>query len=121
MRSLLTTFLTGLILACPLLCGAGEVGCGAEHGHAAGSASDDKAPAHCPESRDNCVCQGAVQPSDVRASLPDVSLPAPLFLLAPPNRLAHPLPHPARDGAPAGLLGWGDSLGIRAFLQNFRL
>lgn len=112
--------LTGLILACPFLCGADEIGHSARHGHAAGESGKGSAPDPCPESSDNCVCRGAVQASDVRATDPDVDMAAPLFLPAPPlfaGLLHH---HLTWEGSPTGLAGWGDSLTIRAFLQNFR-
>ena len=119
-RSLINTLLTCLILACPFLCGADEVGHSVQHGHASGKTGNDNAPAHCPESSDNCVCRGAVQASDVRAIAPDFDTPAPLFLFAPPIHLAHPLHHLTWEGSPTGLASWGDSLTIRALLQNFR-
>jgi hypothetical protein len=115
-RSLINTLLACLILACPFLCGADEVGHSVQHEHA----RKGDAPAHCPENSDNCVCRGAVQPSDVRACTPDVGTSAPLFLITPPLFVAHPLHHLTWEGSPTGLASWGDSLTIRALLQNFR-
>lgn len=115
-RSLINTLLACLILACPFLCGADEVGHSVQHEHA----RKGDAPAHCPENSDNCVCRGAVQASDVRATAPDAGASAPLFLVAPPPFVAHPLHHLTWEGEPTGLASWGDSLTIRALLQNFR-
>lgn len=120
MRSLITTLLTCLILACPFLCGADEVGHSVQHGHGTDETGNDNAPAHCPESSDNCVCRGAVQTSNVRATALDVDAAAPPFLLASPLHLAPPLHHLVWEGTPTGLASWGDSLTIRALLQNFR-
>lgn len=121
MRSLIVTFLTGLILVCPFVCGADEEGHDVSHGHAAGSnGSGDHGPTHCPESSDNCVCQGAVQTASVRAFAPDADASGPLFLFVPPLVSAHPHHHLTWEGSPTGLASWGDTLTIRALLQNFR-
>ncbi len=116
MRTLISTLLACLILACPFLCGADEVGHSVQHEHT----GKGDAPVHCPESSDNCVCRGAVQISDMRASTPGLDVSAPLFFLVPPLSLAHPLHHLTWEGSPTGLASWGDSLTIRALLQNFR-
>lgn len=120
MRSLISTLLTGLLLACPFLCGADEIGHSAQHETSSNDAGKDHAPDQCPEGSDNCVCRGAVQASDVRASTPDVEASAPLFLWVPPLLLGHPPYHLTCDGSPTGLASWGDALTIRALLQNFR-
>lgn len=122
MRTILTTFLTGLILACPFLCGvAGAVG--GSHQHNAAGQPGSPAPAHCPEDSDNCVCRGAVQYGDVK--VPDidaVGLPLPLHGLAGliAHAPAHSHAHLTRDGTPTGLAAWGNSTAVRALLQNFR-
>jgi hypothetical protein len=126
LRGFICTILTSLILACPLLCGADEVGHIVQHGHAAenpGNHDDGSIP--CPDTNDNCVCQGAVQSNanDLRAGMPDLdeSVPTPLLSLDPLlawfTSLHH---HLSRDGSPTGLASWGDSQAICAFLQNFR-
>lgn len=114
MRIGFVTLLVGLLLSCPVLCGADEIG----HDAAAGDAS----PGHddCPEGDDGCVCQGAVQVDAVRATLPEATLAGLLYALVP-----HPcpLPPPLRltpDGSATGLAGWGDATTVRAYLQNFR-
>jgi hypothetical protein len=115
-RALINTLLACLILACPFLCGADEIGHGAQHEHS----GKGTAPAHCPENSDNCVCRGAVQSSDVRANAPVADACAPLFLPAPPLLTVQPLHHLTTEGSPTGLASWGGSLTIRALLQNFR-
>ncbi|RUL89488.1 hypothetical protein TsocGM_01580 [Tautonia sociabilis] len=116
MRSLVHTLLACLTLACPYLCGADEVGHSVQHEHA----GKGDAPAPCPESGDNCVCRGAVQTSDARASAPDVEASALSFFPVPSLLPAHPFKHLTWEGPSAGLASWGDSLTIRALLQNFR-
>lgn len=120
MRSFVATLLTCLLLACPFLCGADEIGHSAQHEASSGKSSKDQVPDQCPEGSDNCVCRGAVQASDVRADAPDTIAAGPLFLLVPTLQFAHPLYHLTLDGSPTGLASWGDSLTIRALLQNFR-
>lgn len=121
MRSLLATFLAGLLFACPILCGADEIGHVAQHGHSPGSPDDADAPGDdCPENSDNCVCRGATPSTDARSIAQDFGL-SPLVLPFDPAPLAaHLLPHPTGEGAPHGLSGRGDALTVRALLQNFR-
>ncbi len=119
-RSLVATLLTGLLLACPFLCGADEVGHSARHDASSGDSGKDHAPDQCPEGSDNCVCRGAVQASDVRADAQETIASGPFVVLVPPLHFAHPLYHLTLDGSPTGLASWGDSLTIRALLQNFR-
>jgi len=119
-RTFLTTILTGLILACPLLCGVAEADHGAHHEEQA-PASPGPAPAHCPESSDDCVCRGAVPSADVKVpGIDSIRLPfdglAGLLARSP----AHPLAHLTREGTPTGLAGWGDPGRVRAHLQVFR-
>ena len=121
-RAFIATILTGLILACPFICGAAEAVEGSHQHHAAGQ-TGTPAPAHCPEDSDNCVCRGAVQFGDVK--VPDIDaigLPLPfgglVGLLA--HAPAHPQTHLTRDGTPTGLAAWGNSTAVRALLQNFR-
>jgi len=113
--------LTSLLLVCPLVCGADEIGHGAQHDAASGAGDDgDHAPDQCPEGGDNCVCRGAVQVSGLRPIAPDAMAAGPLVLLEPQLRLAPPTHHLTPDGSPTGLASWGESLTIRAYLQNFR-
>lgn len=123
MRTFVTLLLTGLILACPFLCGAAEAGHATHGEHAAAGPVHSPAPAHCPEGSDDCICRGAVQSADVRVpALDAVSVPLPLHGMfgildhAP----SHSLAHLTSDGTPTGLGGWGDAATVRAVLQNFR-
>ncbi|MDG3008435.1 hypothetical protein [Paludisphaera mucosa] len=123
MRAYLSTFLALLILACPLVCGAVEAGHGAPQEIETGVPEGGHHPTDCPAETDNCVCQGALQSSDVRVPhsdmLPSLFVPFGLFaLLSSP--LPHSLAHLTLNGTPTGLASWGDSTAIRALLQNFR-
>ena len=122
MQTVLATFLTGLILACPFICGVAEAVEGSHQHHAAGQ-SGTPAPAHCPEDSDNCICRGAVQSGDVKVPDSDaIGLLLPfggqVGLLA--HAPAHSFAHLTRDGTPTGLAAWGNSTAVRALLQNFR-
>jgi hypothetical protein len=109
-----------LIVACPFLCGSGEVGRGPHRREAAGGdPAHSGVPIHCPQDGDECICNGAVKATDVR--LPDLDasgVPLPPAVAAPTP--VHPIPHLTWNGSPSGLAGQGDSLTVRAFLQNFR-
>jgi hypothetical protein len=121
-RAFLTTILTGLVLACPFLCGAVEAVEGS-HSHHAGTSTDSPSPTHCPEDSDNCFCRGAVQTNDVRVpGIDSVGLPLPFQVdaIALAHALLRPLAHLTIDGTPTGLAAWGDSTTVRARLQNFR-
>ena len=117
-RTFTAFFLIGLIAACPLLCGAVEIGHGT-HGleTSSGVPGEPSAPGHCPQDGDDCICQGAVQADDARlpGAADDFGLLLP-FAHTPP----HPIAHLTRDGSPTGLAALGDSSTVRAFLQNFR-
>lgn len=119
MRGLLTALLAGLIFACPLLCGADEIGHGAQYGHAAGDEGGDSHN-QCPEGSDGCVCKGAVLSADMKAATTSQRVSPPLFILAPKLTVLPPPHHFTWNGAPTGLAGWGGSLTVRAYLQNFR-
>ncbi len=104
-----------------MLCGADELGHGVKHAAASGDAGGGHIPDQCPEGGDNCVCRGAVQANGARANAPDAIVAGPLFSLAPPRHLTPPVAHHlTADGSPTGLASWGESLTIRAYLQNFR-
>lgn len=115
--------LTGLILACPFLCGTAEAGHVTHREHSASGPADAPAPGHCPEESDDCICRGAVQSADVRVPGGD-----PIGFLLPLHGLvgildhapAHSLAHLTSGGTPTGLAGWGDAVTVRALLQNFR-
>lgn len=112
--------LAGLLLACPFLCGADEIGHGAQHDASSGDSGKGHAPDQCPEGSDNCVCRGAVQANDVRAVSHD-TITVGLIYVCVPQPCLHPTAHHlTSDGSPSGLAGWGDALTVRAYLQNFR-
>jgi hypothetical protein len=121
-RTFAVSILIGLLALCPLLCGAAEVGHGIHRDRAPVGAPDEPhGPAHCPDSADNCICEGAVQPATVHVPDADSVSDGPpwlaVLLSAPP---LHPLAHLTWGGTPTGLAGWGDGPTIRALLQNFR-
>lgn len=123
MRTFLVPMLIALFALCPVLCGAEEGGCGQHHaGTADAQPEAPSAPAHCPEDGDNCICGGAVvQPADSLVhQADDFALPAFLSARDLGHTPAHPIAHLTWDGSSTGLAGWGDSLDVRAFLQNFR-
>lgn len=123
MRRFAALLLTGLLLACPLLCGAAEASHVTHQEHPASVPADSPAPGHCPEDTDNCICRGAVPSADVRTpGIDAISSPLPLHGLAGilSHAPAHWLAHMTSDGTPAGLAGWGDAIRVRAFLQVFR-
>lgn len=115
--------LIGSILVCPFLCGAAEAGHAAHHLAGAAGPGEHSAPDDCPQEGDNCICGGAVQSADVR--LPDLDA---INSLLPLHGLtgilahapSHPLAHLTCEGTPTGLAGWGDSITVRALLQDFR-
>jgi hypothetical protein len=119
-RPFLTVLMTALLTFCPILCGAEELGHGAQH-RQEGTAETPShhGPAECPEEVDNCICQGAVQAVDVR--MPDAQIArlglTPAFL---PHTPLHPTAHLTREGSPTGLAGWGNAQAVRSVLQNFR-
>ncbi|QEH34828.1 hypothetical protein OJF2_33730 [Aquisphaera giovannonii] len=121
MRRLVTTLLTGLLLACPLLCGGDEIGHGAQHESAPGDAGGKHAPCQCPDGDDNCICRGAVEANAARTNaLLDSADARPLFVPASQPWLAPPAHHLTPEGSTTGLASLGESLTIRAYLQNFR-
>jgi hypothetical protein len=115
-RACITTWLIGLLILCPQLCGGDGSDQAARH-HDAGHSRNT--PAHCPGDAENCICQGAVQVDQVRVPDSGILATAELFAdLAPPaGNLADP---GLEDGAWTGLARWGSPLEVRAFLQNFR-
>ena len=120
MRSLVSLVLIGLIIACPVLCGASEA---YQYAHRHDSAqecpNESSPPVHCPQDGDDCICNGAVRAGDVKPT--DLNfVGALLFIPVLSPTPPHPLPHLTQDGAPTGLAAWGDSLTVRALLQNFR-
>jgi hypothetical protein len=122
-RNLVTLLLIGLIAACPIFCVAAESAQGLHQCQADTTCDDHGVPSPSPCSDDggSCICSGAIQAVDVRPPGPDSSLsPLPVFAL-PALALPHPLfLHLTRDGAPTGLIAFGDAGTVRAFLQVYR-
>jgi hypothetical protein len=116
----INTLLTWLIISCPFVCGADFVGHSLQHGDCVGESESEQSPVQCPESSDNCVCQGAVQSSGVRATSPFTEPSVPLFHMAPSWFVAHPANILSCDFSHSGLASRGDSLTVRALLQNYR-
>ncbi len=125
MQRILAGLLAGLILACPLLCGAAEADHVAHQDHPAKAPADQPTPAHCPQESDDCICEGAVQAASVRLSgIDHFSVPLPshdlVSLFDHSRAFSKALAHLTIDGTPTGLASWGDAATIRALLQNFR-
>lgn len=119
MRGLVAVLLVGLVIVCPLLCGASEAACGAHEHNASQDCPEEPArPAHCPQDQNNCICNGAVRADEARAFDLDVIgfIDLPALVHTPP----HPISHLTWEGSPTGLAGWGDLLTVRALLQIFR-
>lgn len=123
MRSCVALLLTGLLLACPFLCGAAEASHVTHQEHPVSGPSDSPAPGHCPEDTDNCICRGAVSSADARVPGVDaISSPLPLHgqVGILDHAPAHALAHLTSDGHATGLAGRGNAVRVRAYLQNFR-
>jgi len=122
-RTLLTSFLIGMLLACPAMCRTVEV---ADHPDCCEAQDDESpgspAPDPCRDEGGSCICDGAIQADD--ASVPELgAVPSPWnstlgpitcpFVIAPGHHLTH-------DGRSSGLAGSRDAVAVRALLQNFR-
>lgn len=122
MRNALVLMMVGLVLACPLICGAEQAGASA-HRHQAACDADDQAPCDsdcCGEDCRGCVCEGAVRPDGPRALADDCdgSLAAPPALIPVGPTLA------GADADPPDLGPTGpparDARTARAILQVYR-
>jgi hypothetical protein len=122
-RTLLTSFLIGMLLACPAMCRIVEVA----HQPGCGEAQDEGSPAWpapdpCRDECVSCICDGAVQADDAR--VPDLaSVSSPWDSISGPIACPLAVPpghHLSHDGRSAGLAGWRDAVAVRALLQNFR-
>lgn len=113
--------LVGLLMLCPFVCGAAEVGHGSTHRHqeSDGSPAPSHGPAHCPAGGDNCICAGAVQHGNVRV-LDSRSVGLPFAFAASLGSTPHPIAHLTWDGSSSGLVGRGPRSAVRATLQNYR-
>jgi hypothetical protein len=124
-RAIVSTLLVCLLLACPFLCRAAEAGCSHELSGATGEPRDDPhIPPSCPDDGVCCICAGATQTGEFRAS--DLTSPGFLacfdgwFLPLAVVPLSSGMRYPVLEKPPAGLALFGDGLAVRAFLQNFR-
>lgn len=124
MRSLVSILLFGLIIACPLLCQAGEVvdwcldGCETT----CTPSEVPGAPAPCPADGSSCICAGAVQSTDFRsADLTGDLLPAIdgwlLSFVLQPTSLA--LLHRPGDGIQPDPAPWGAPRRLHVLIQRF--
>lgn len=123
MRNLVTLLLIGLIAACPIFCEAAESAQGLHQCQTDTTCGDHGVPSPLPCSDDgeSCICSGAIQAADVRPPEPGSPLSSlPIFAL-PALALPHPLfLHLTRDGAPTGLITFGDAGTVCALLQVYR-
>ena len=124
MRKLASLVLIGLLLLCPVICGAAEIGHGpGGHGTSADSREHAGEPESCPEDGDNCICQGAVRSVEVRvadhsADASDLPFLPHHFVidLAIPRLTVASL---AEERGVAASTGWHDARVLRAWLQCF--
>ncbi len=120
---LVSTFLIGLIVACPLLCQAAQVdSCADGCGTTCLPFETPEAPAPCPEDGISCICTGAVQSTDLRAVdlAPDL-LDFGSWTLA--TLISHPplaLLHISGGGTPLDRSPWGFPQRVHALTQRFR-
>jgi hypothetical protein len=74
LNSLLTGILVFFLASCPLWCATFEASLGACHQHAGRHhATDQDQPAPTPVNNDDCVCNGAVCPTDGSSTIPSLS------------------------------------------------
>jgi hypothetical protein len=87
-----------------------------------GSKDECPTPNPCSDGGTNCLCDGAVEGSYVRALAFDALALAEPFASLPPAVCELPslLDHLTEDSHPCGLIALGDALTVRALLQNFR-
>jgi hypothetical protein len=121
-QRLVALFLVGLLLACPFLCRADEVGCCANrHEETEAPCDDSKSPPPSANDPVSCICAGAIKGPNSRLPelgkagldlVPTLSLPSTDFLF--PAIL-----YPSRDGAPPGTARVGPAY-LYLLLQNFR-
>lgn len=124
MKKLFLLLLAIFLVACPQLCRAEPLGCCAEGCEESSSHDHSEVPAPVHGEAVGCICAGATQVDEQRTDdLTPTQLPnsvaawlQPLTAsLAPSN-----IRHSARQKPPSGLAAFGDGLGVRAYLQNFR-
>lgn len=109
--------LTTILLICPFVCGAEEAVQGSDHAHAL--TEPDSMPAHCPDSFDNCICQGAVQKHWSASSLLELGLLSIAFVVVAGFAKMTSFID-SSDSPPAGFFAVRSCLPSRAVLQVFR-
>ena len=121
MYRLVSTFLIGLIVACPLLCQAAQVDWCADGCEATCLPSEaPESPAPCPDDGVACICAGAVHSPDLRAAdlAPDLLPTVDGWLLA---AVVQPIPLAlSGDGMQPNWAPWGAPQRVHALTQRFR-
>lgn len=122
MRACVALTLIGVLLVCPLVCGAGDVDCSTHHESNAPTSSPD-APMHCPDEGGSCVCNGAIRSVEVKSLHCSLGEHEPVsldFLGSASHSPTRSLSIHSRSHAPCGLSGPADAQRVRALLQNYR-
>jgi hypothetical protein len=123
MRLLFTSFLVGLLLACPVLCRATGDGCCAGHEPMSGSPEENHSPAPSDDAA-NCICGGAVKASENRVHGPGLgSLPPTHGTTHSDSPWLDHSPLTTRHARGPSLPeedGWRGSRRVHALFQHFR-
>jgi hypothetical protein len=122
-RTVVTSILAVLLLACPYLCRADQLACCADHCEGSEAPAEDSQVPPLP-ARDavSCICAGAIKDAGVRVPVHDVTgvdLPLDVHFISDLSPLTSLLWHLARHGAPPGRAASG-SLRVHLLLQVFR-
>jgi hypothetical protein len=122
-RTVVTSILAVLLLACPYLCRADQFACCADRCEESEvPAKDSQAPAFPAGDALSCICAGAIKDAGSRVPVQDLTglgLPLDVPFISDLSPLTSLLWHLARDGAPPGRAARG-SLRVHLLLQVFR-